>query len=86
MAGGGQTIYTDEEKAKVRDDQEYLRKMRKKNEAAMTGAFSMFIKGSKTHENATEVVKAEMRAKINDDALADKLIPDFALGCRRFTV
>ncbi|KAL3474465.1 hypothetical protein BJX99DRAFT_248248 [Aspergillus californicus] len=85
MAGGGQYVYTEEEKARFRDEEKTLLSLRKKNEATMTAAFPMFIRGSNTHAAATKVVGEEMRRKINDEALADKLIPDFSLGCRRFT-
>ncbi|OGE54789.1 hypothetical protein PENARI_c005G09522 [Penicillium arizonense] len=85
MAGGGQVVYTEEEKRKYRDEKCTLLEMRKKSESLMTGAFPMFIRGSLTNAHATTHIKEEMRGKINDDALADKLIPNFSLGCRRFT-
>jgi hypothetical protein len=86
MAGGFQKVYTDEEKGKFRDEKGSLLATRKKNEATMLSAYSMFIRGSNTHADATKIVSEEMRRKINDEELADKLIPEFSLGCRRFTV
>jgi hypothetical protein len=86
MAGGGQKVYTEDEKVKFRDEKGTLLAMRKKSESLMTGAFAMFVRGSLTNAKATDHVKKEMRSKINDEILADKLIPEFSLGCRRFTV
>jgi hypothetical protein len=68
-----------------RDEKGSLLATRKKNEATMLSAYSMFIRGSNTHADATKIVSEEMRRKINDEELADKLIPEFSLGCRRFT-
>lgn len=86
MSGGFQHVYSDEEKAKFRDENGTLLETRKKAESTMTGVYSMFIRGSQTQADALKVVSEEMRQKINNETLADKLIPDFSLGCRRFTV
>lgn len=34
----------------------------------------------------TETIEQQMRTKLKDEDLANKLIPNFALGCRRLTV
>jgi hypothetical protein len=78
--------YTEEEKQTFKDDPSALLAVRKGAECAMSTAFPLLIKGSVAQEQTTEYMKQQMVQKINNDELAAKLIPDFALGCRRLTV
>lgn len=78
--------YTEEEKQRFKNSPEVLRDMRKDTEKGLSTIFPLFIKDSMAQDQATVEMKKQMRKKINKDDLADRLIPDFAVGCRRLTV
>lgn len=78
--------YTEEEKNAFRDQPGVLLELRKTAERAITMVFPLLIKGSQTQVQTAAYMKEQMIQKINNDELANKLIPDFALGCRRLTV
>ncbi|OAL38853.1 hypothetical protein AYO20_02059 [Fonsecaea nubica] len=77
--------YSDEEKEMFRLKPELWLEMRKKAEKAMALVFPLMLKGSASQEAAAAYMKSQMVQKINNDELAQKLIPDFAVGCRRLT-
>jgi cation diffusion facilitator CzcD-associated flavoprotein CzcO len=78
--------YTDEEKLQFREGPGVHLQLRKQIEHVMASYFPLFIQGSLGQETALQVVKGLMKQKINNDILAEQLIPKFAVGCRRFTV
>lgn len=84
----GYHVYTDEERQKFQDNPEALLNLRKKPESIMASAslFSTFVRGSKAQDVFRNDLEAQMRAKLNDDQLSEKLIPNFPFGCRRPTV
>ncbi|OQE13287.1 hypothetical protein PENFLA_c051G04100 [Penicillium flavigenum] len=77
--------YTEEEKKTFRDQPGALLEVRKQGERAMAAGFPIMVQGSQTQSQMKEHMKEQMKQKINNDELANKLIPDFALGCRRLT-
>ncbi|KAL4861469.1 hypothetical protein BDV12DRAFT_191055 [Aspergillus spectabilis] len=77
--------YTEEVKRTFRDQPGVLLGLRKAAERAMCSVFPLLIQGSQTQIQTTAYMKEQMLQKINNDELASKLIPDFALGCRRLT-
>lgn len=77
--------YTQEEMHRFKTDPEYHVEQRKNTERGMGSVFPLFILGSKTQDVIVEYMRGQMRQKINNDALSEKLIPDFAVGCRRLT-
>ncbi|KAF9893699.1 hypothetical protein FE257_009867 [Aspergillus nanangensis] len=77
--------YTDDEKRQFRDEPGTLLEMRRNAERAMCAVFPLMIQGSMSQKVTTEYMQEQMRVKLNNEALAEKLIPDFALGCRRLT-
>jgi cation diffusion facilitator CzcD-associated flavoprotein CzcO len=81
-------IYTEEERKRFQDTPTELLAMRKQTESFMTSAtlFSLFIKGSKAQEVLAQDMEDHMRMKIDNDLLAQALIPEYPLGCRRPTV
>lgn len=78
--------YTEEEKETFRNDPEGFLQMRKAVEREISTSFPIFIQGSERQKSSVEYIKQRMIEKIGNQELADKLIPDFALGCRRLTV
>lgn len=78
--------YSEEEKKKFQEEPESLLQMRKNYEEGMARIFPIMIQNSVTQTAGRAYMREEMIAKIGDKELANKLIPDFALGCRRLTV
>lgn len=78
--------YSEEEQDRFRAHPEILLEMRKKTERSMMNTFPLLVKGSASQEATEAYMRSQMKQKINRDELSDKLIPDFAVGCRRLTV
>ena len=85
---GGQTqyYYSDEEKKHFRENPEELKKYRKKIQAGSNRAFDMFVKDSNAQEAGKKATADQMRSKLGgDEDLANKLTPEYEVGCRRAT-
>ncbi|KAE8331443.1 hypothetical protein BDV39DRAFT_189838 [Aspergillus sergii] len=78
-------VYTEEEKRTFEEKPQVLLNMRKQTERAMATGFSLLIQESVTQKGTVQYMTEQMKQKINNDELAEKLIPDFAVGCRRLT-
>ncbi|KAJ6166733.1 hypothetical protein N7470_002180 [Penicillium chermesinum] len=78
--------YSEEEKKAFKEQPGLLLEMRKATEKAMGSVFPLLIKGSETQVQNVAYMKEQMIKKLKNDELASKLIPEFALGCRRLTV
>lgn len=78
--------YSDEEKEQFRKDPNILLQMRKKTESAMAAIFPLLIQNSASQKATITYMKSQMTQKINNEELSKKLIPNFAVGCRRLTV
>ncbi|AEO67780.1 uncharacterized protein THITE_2050573 [Thermothielavioides terrestris NRRL 8126] len=77
--------YTDEEKQRFRDEPGVLLNVRKKKEETLARFFSVFVTGSAAQTMAVDYMREQMKQKIGDAELAQKLIPNFSIGCRRLT-
>lgn len=78
-------IYTDEEKQRFRWGEESYLQMRKSIEGHFNGAFPMFMKDSDEQREIRATLEARMKTLIKDEALQEKLIPNFEAGCRRIS-
>lgn len=87
MIGGEvQYVYSEEEKRRFREDPEELKQYRKKIQGQSNRAFDMFTKDSAAQIAGRKATADQMRAKLGDNAdLAQKLTPDYEVGCRRAT-
>ena len=78
--------YTEKEKEKFRNDENYLLDYRKRLEQAVVGGFKMFYRGSELNVQAKKMMQDDMSAKLGDNEdLKKRLIPDWSPGCRRLT-
>ncbi|PKY00472.1 FAD/NAD(P)-binding domain-containing protein [Aspergillus campestris IBT 28561] len=77
--------HTDEERQQFRENPEEYLKMRKATEKVLTGVYPLFINDWPIQTQTAEYMKASMKEKINNEELAEQLIPDFPVGCRRLT-
>jgi cation diffusion facilitator CzcD-associated flavoprotein CzcO len=68
----------------ARDPQAHLA-LRKHVEATNNGFFKIFLKNTPECREAKRQFASQMRSVLGDDALADKIIPTWPLGCRRLT-
>ncbi|OAL21473.1 hypothetical protein AYO22_07869 [Fonsecaea multimorphosa] len=84
--GGKDLLFSQEQKDLWRKDpQEYLR-FRKAVEKELNIRFGTYIRGTPQQRYARETTVQDMRQRLaSKPELAELLIPDFALGCRRPT-
>ncbi|KAL2753527.1 hypothetical protein ACRALDRAFT_1035776 [Sodiomyces alcalophilus JCM 7366] len=85
LRGFEQHTYTEEEKAEFERRPETLLEWRKNAESNVNKIFSMFLEGSKLQEQTKNAVTKQMRSKLKDPVLREKLIPEWGFGCRRMT-
>ena len=72
--------------ARFNSDPEYLRDYRKKLTEKMCGIFNMFNLAHPAQKLAFASNTAGMRRRLGErDDLAEKLVPDYPVGCRRTT-
>lgn len=83
--GGSNFKYTEEQKKEFADDPEKLEKYSRDIEGELNKRFNLMHLNSKDQKNSRQLIADIMRDKLNNDKLAERLIPDFALGCRRMT-
>lgn len=84
--GQAQHIYSEEEKRKFREEPGALHEYRKKIQAGSNRSFDMFVKDSTAQKVGRQQTADMMKARLNnDDDLAQKLTPEWEVGCRRAT-
>ena len=83
---GTSFAYSEEQKEEFRADPEKLFKYRHEIEAALNGFFGAIMKDSPMQAGMRQVFVAQIRERLgNDDALCEKLIPEWHVSCRRLT-
>lgn len=85
--GHQQFAFTEEQKQRFRDDPEYHLRFRKSIEAELNYMADLFITGSDMQVKVQAEIAKKMRIRLGEGnkELADKLIPQWATGCRRLT-
>ena len=82
----GKHQYTEKEKQRFRDDNDYLLKYRTQVEQAVVGGIRMFYRGSELNKQAKALMQGDMAKKLGDNEdLKKRIIPDWSPGCRRLT-
>ncbi|KAE9409300.1 FAD/NAD-P-binding domain-containing protein [Gymnopus androsaceus JB14] len=89
LANGDETVenykFTDEDKQKF-SNPEYYKNFRKAIESDMNGAHSATIRGHPLQQGARKIFGEIMRVKLAKKPwIADHLIPEFSVACRRLT-
>ncbi|KAI9163089.1 GDP-mannose transporter [Paramyrothecium foliicola] len=73
-----------EEIDKLVKNPESLLELRQNNERTMNSIFSLYLKGTVLQDLCRDLLESEMRKIFNGDKEAEeKLIPNFAVGCKR---
>ncbi|KAL1964459.1 hypothetical protein VTN77DRAFT_6885 [Rasamsonia byssochlamydoides] len=76
-------IYTEDEKARFRDDPESSLRTRKAMESSFNAMYKAFFKNSDAQREWRVKLEARMKELIASETLQQKLIPSFEVGCRR---
>ena len=83
FAGFAARNYTDEERSRFLEDPNELTKFRKWLEHNANKTFPLFLDHSDAQTQMKAYFEMTMKEKIQDQALEDKLIPKWGVGCRR---
>lgn len=85
-AGGINFSYTDEDKVKFREDNDYYMKYERALRDAIACLHLITFKGSPLAVGAQKATGELMRSKsVKKPEIAEAIIPDWAIGCRRLT-
>jgi len=77
-------VYSREEQDKWAEDPEEFLKFRKRATHILNSGFEVIVKDSKEQKETLAMIKRQMEKRLSKKKeLIPKLIPDFALGCRR---
>ena len=83
--GGSNFKYTEEQKKDFAENPDKLEKYSRNIEGELNKRFNLMHLNSKDQKNSKDLIASIMREKLDNEQLAEKLIPEFALGCRRMT-
>ncbi len=81
---GKNTVFSDEQIATWVNDPESFLQYRKTVEGGGNGFFATQYKDSDLQRELFATVKATMERRLGREDLASILVPDFAVGCRRY--
>ncbi|KAF2165627.1 hypothetical protein M409DRAFT_55523 [Zasmidium cellare ATCC 36951] len=85
VQGLEQHVYTDEEKKDFATKPDVLTDYRKRIETGLNGQFGIFLKNTSMNNDTHDYMVQQMKEKIREEHLIDKLIPEWSFGCRRMT-
>ncbi|KAJ5617930.1 hypothetical protein N7537_003044 [Penicillium hordei] len=78
--------YSEEEKAKFRDDPQAFLEYRKRVDCSVNTVYRLMLSGSEHNQMLFDAISGTMRQRLSDNPdLIDKLIPEFEIGCRRLS-
>ncbi|KAI1653962.1 FAD/NAD(P)-binding domain-containing protein [Daldinia decipiens] len=75
--------FTREEIEKFKKEPETVLELRRTNERTMNSIFSLYLKGTVLQEQCETLLRGEMEKIFDDEESRRKLIPNFAVGCKR---
>ncbi|KAJ3989070.1 FAD/NAD-binding domain-containing protein [Lentinula detonsa] len=89
LANGDETVdnytFTEKDKQKFKD-KEYYREFRRALESDLNGAHSATLQGHPLQQGARKIFEEIMKQKLSKKPwIAEHLIPDFSVACRRLT-
>ena len=85
VQGLEQHVYTPKELHDFASEPGKLLEYRKQIETGLNGQFSLFLNNTQTQNDTRAYMLEQMKQKLSDKFLEEKLIPDWSLGCRRLT-
>jgi cation diffusion facilitator CzcD-associated flavoprotein CzcO len=85
VQGLEQHVFSDEEKYEFATKAGKLLDYRKQVEAGLNGQFGIFLKNTQINDETHDYMKSQMKEKLQNPYLEERLIPDWSVGCRRLT-
>ncbi|KAF4120115.1 putative flavoprotein CzcO associated with the cation diffusion facilitator CzcD [Geosmithia morbida] len=85
VQGMEQHNFSDEELERFAKKSGALTEYRKTVETGLNGQFGIFLRNNKFNQDTHKYMMQQMKAKLGNAYLEDKLIPDWSVGCRRLT-
>ncbi|KAK4932062.1 hypothetical protein LTR66_016000, partial [Elasticomyces elasticus] len=83
--GMDQHVYTKDEIAEFIKKPEVLSGVRKANESGLNSMFGLYLKNTQIQNDMKINMVNQMKTKLKDNFLEQKLIPTWGVGCRRLT-
>lgn len=83
--GGTNFEYSAEQIKKWNEDPEEYTKYARDVEGELNKRFNLMHLESKDQKTSREIIANMMKEKLNNEKIARKMVPEFALGCRRMT-
>lgn len=83
--GGTNFEYTEEQIQKWKDDPESYQQYTRDVEGELNKRFNLMHMHSKDQKNSREIIANIMNDRIGNEEISKRLVPNFALGCRRMT-
>jgi hypothetical protein len=85
VQGLEQHIYSAEERRDFEQKPGVLTEYRKNIERGLNGQFGIFLKNTRPNLDTREYFIEQMKEKLHNQYLEERLIPQWAVGCRRLT-
>ena len=85
IKGFEQRYYSEEERREFETNPDALLKYRKLQESGLNAGFSLFISDSDSQKAYLKDMTEMMRARLQNEALEQLVIPKWGVGCRRLT-
>lgn len=80
-----QHVYTKDEIEEFIRKPEVLSGVRKANESGLNSMFGLYLKNTQIQNDMKINMQTQMKEKLKDNFLEQKLIPTWGVGCRRLT-
>lgn len=85
VQGLEQHVFSDREKESFANKSGRLLDYRKGVERGLNGQFGLFLKNTRANNDTHAYMTEQMKLKLNNPDLENKLIPPWSVGCRRLT-
>jgi cation diffusion facilitator CzcD-associated flavoprotein CzcO len=85
VQGLEQHVFSEQEKHEFATKPNVLLDYRKNVERGLNGQFGLFLKNSVPNNDTHTYMMDQMKQKLNNEYLEEKLIPQWSVGCRRLT-
>lgn len=85
VQGLEQHLFTQEERDEFVNNPGSLTKYRKGIETGLNAQFGIFLKDNQVNQDTHTYMRQQMKEKLGDAYLEEKLVPQWSVGCRRLT-
>ncbi|ORY06899.1 hypothetical protein BCR34DRAFT_489804 [Clohesyomyces aquaticus] len=85
VQGLEQHVFTEKERLDFATKPDVLTEYRRNVERGLNGQFGIFLKGTNTNTETEAYFRQQMAEKLKNPYLEERLVPNWAVGCRRLT-